>query len=219
MHVFFLYIPRHTEVLTVENATHLIACHECDLVLRIPTVATGQSVRCRRCGALLIRKRKNSLDRTLAFSSAGLILFFLANAFPFLSFQMEAQIRRTTLITGIRELYTQDLQLLALLVLLTTVIVPFVQLAGMLYVLVPIRLNRNAPKLMETFRLIQRLKPWSMMEVFMLGILVSMVKLAQTAQIIPGIALYAFMALIFLMAAAIASLDPHTVWEKWRRHP
>ncbi len=193
----------------------LIACPHCDLIHRLSGIPPGLSARCSRCGALLARKRKNSLERTLALATAGLILFFLANAFPFLSFQLENQIQQTTLITGIRELYHQDFQAVAVLVLLTTVVIPFVQLAGTLYVLLPLRLNRKAPKLMETFRWMQSLKPWSMTEVFMLGILVSIVKLSKMAHIVPGVALYSFMALIFILAAAAATLDPQEVWERW----
>jgi len=84
----------------------------------------------------------------------------------------------------------------------------------LLYVLVPLRLNRIPWKLREVFRFIQSLRPWAMMEVFMLGILVSIVKLGKMATIVPGIAAFAFMALIFILAASLTVLDPHAVWEK-----
>lgn len=174
-------------------------------------------MRCIRCGAVLIQKKRNSIDRTLALAVAGLVLFILANAFPFLAFKLEANVRQTTLITGIKELYTQDLVMLAILVLITTVLVPLVQMVCMLYVLLPLKIGRIPAKLPQVFRFGRTLQPWSMMEVFMLGILVSVVKLAKMATIIPGIALYSFLALIFVLAAMAASLDPHLVWEKWER--
>ena len=64
------------------------------------------------------------------------------------------------------------------------------------------------------FRLVRGFKPWGMVEVFMLGILVAFVKLAKMANLIPGIALYAFLALIFVLAASAAALDPHIVWNR-----
>ena len=67
------------------------------------------------------------------------------------------------------------------------------------------------------FRLLNRVQPWSMMEVFMLGILVSVVKLAKMASVVPGVSVYAFAALIFALAAAMSSLDPHQVWETAER--
>ena len=175
-------------------------------------------VRCVRCGAVLHRQRPNSLERTLALTLAGLMLFGLANTFPFLAFKLEAQVRQTTLITGIIELYSQGMQLLAILVLLTTIVVPLAQLLGMLYVLLPLKFNRMAPKAMAIFRFVRSLQPWCMMEVFMVGILVSVVKLAKMAKIAPGIALFSFLALIFVMAAQVAALDPHIVWERWEQH-
>ncbi|MCK4900368.1 MAG: paraquat-inducible protein A, partial [Anaerolineales bacterium] len=160
------------------------------------------TARCSRCGGLLYHHKPDSIDRTLALTVAGLVLFVVANAYPFLGFKLEAQIRETTLITGVQELYLQGMWILAIVVLLTTIVVPALQLMGLLYVLVPLRLNRLPWKLKTVFRFIQHLQPWGMMEVFMLGILVALVKLAKMATIVPGIALFAFMALIFILAAS-----------------
>jgi paraquat-inducible protein A len=66
--------------------------------------------------------------------------------------------------------------------------------------------------------LLQHIQPWGMMEVFMVGILVSVVKLAKMAKIIPGISLYSFLALIFVLSAMTVSLDGHLIWQKWGAH-
>ena len=107
---------------------------------------------------------------------------------------------------------------MAILVLITTVLAPLAQLLALIYILLPLKLNRRAPGMFQVFRWLRTIEPWSMMEVFMLGILVSVVKLAKMAQIIPGIASFCFMALIFVLAACMASLDPHVVWEQWEEH-
>lgn len=192
----------------------MIACHECDLIHRIQPLAQGTVAKCSRCGSALHRHKRNSLERTLALTMAGLVLFVLANSFPFLSMKIGAQVHESTLFTGIRELWGQGMWRIAVLVLLTTIVVPFLQLTGLLYILLPIKLNRKPRRLVPVFRFIQKLQPWSMMEVFMLGILVSIVKLAGMASVIPGISLFAFLALIFVLAASTASLDPHLVWER-----
>jgi len=192
----------------------LIACHECDLIHRVDAVPEGSAARCSRCGGLLYQHKRDSLERTLALTVAGLILFVAANSFPFLGFKIQAQVHETILITGVRELYHQGMWILATVVLLTTIVLPAAQMLGLLYVLVPLRLNRIPWKLKQVFRFIQSLRPWAMMEVFMLGILVSIVKLAKMATIVPGIAAFAFMALIFVLAASLAVLDPHAVWER-----
>jgi paraquat-inducible protein A len=196
----------------------IIACHECDMLQQIGSLPEGGVVKCARCGSTLYHKKRNSLERTLAFAFAGLILLVLANSFPFLSIKIGSQMRETTLATGIHELYLEGDQAVAILVFITTILVPFVQVACMLYLLVPIKFGRIPLKLPQVLRFLRNLQPWSMMEVFMLGILVSMVKLAKMAKIVPGISLISFIALIFTTAAMIVSLDPHLIWEKWDKH-
>jgi paraquat-inducible protein A len=167
-----------------------------------------------RCDALLYYQKKDSLDRTLALTIAGLVLLIVANTFPFLAMKSGGLVRETTLITGIKGLYLQEMEALALLVFLTIILVPLVHIAGMLYVLVPLKENRVPRHLALVFRFIRSLQPWAMMEVFMLGILVSYVKLGKMATIVPGLALFSFVVLIFVLAGAAASLDPRIVWDR-----
>lgn len=197
------------------TAGHIMACHDCDLLHRLPAVADGMRASCCRCGAALARPKRNGLERALALAVTGLVLLALANSFPFLGFKIQGQVRDTLLLTGIRQLYLQDMQGVAVLVFITTVLAPLAQLLALVYILLPLKLNRRAPGMFQVFRWLRLIEPWSMMEVFMLGILVSVVKLAKMAQIIPGIASFCFMALIFVLAACLSSLDPHVVWERW----
>lgn len=196
----------------------LIACHECDLLQQSRALPMGATARCPRCGAVLYRRKRNSLDRVLALTIAGLILFTVANVYPFLTFRLEAQIQETTLITGIIELYNQGMWIVAGVVLLTSIVMPLLELTGTLYVLLPLKFNRRPWSLPLFFRMVRIFKPWGMMEVFMVGILVAFVKLSKMASIIPGMALYAFMLLIFVLAASAASLDPHIVWDRLEHH-
>ena len=196
----------------------IIACHDCDLIHHIKSVPAKGAAVCIRCGAVLYKHKANSLERTLAFAFAGLILFVLANSFPFLGLKIGAQVRETTLITGIQELYVQGMQAIAILVLLTTVLVPATQLMCLFYILLPLKFGRLPKGLPWVLRFLQRIQPWGMMEVFMVGILVSVVKLAKMAQVIPGISLYSFLALIFVLTAMMVSLDAHLIWQKWEAH-
>ena len=190
-----------------------IACHECDLLQHITPLPEGGAAVCSRCGAVLFRHKRDSINRTLAFVIAGLILYALTNVYPFLTLKAEGMHQEATLFRGAKELYIQGLEELACLVFLTTIFVPLVQLLGIVYVIVPLKLKRLPYKAASVFRMLETIKPWSMMEVFMLGILVSVVKLTKIASIIPGIALFSFFGLIFVLAASSASLDPHLIWE------
>ncbi len=192
----------------------LTLCHECDLLNRVRDVPLGGSALCPRCGCVLYRRIPNSLDRTLALAVAGLILFIVANSFPFLAMKMQGNVTQTTLATGVKALYEQDQPLVATLVLYTTIAAPFLQLASLLFVLGSLKIGARLPGLVLVFRLLRRFQAWSMMEVFMLGILVSLVKLADMAKIVPGIALWSFVLLIPVVAGATSSLDPQSVWRR-----
>jgi paraquat-inducible protein A len=197
------------------EANTLIACHDCELVQKIPDVPLGGAARCRRCGALLYKHKADCIDSTLALTLAGIVLFVLINTFPFISFRMGGQTEETTLITGIQVFFAQGWWHVGLLVLTVAFIVPAIQLLGRLYILLPLRFGRISPGLPRVLRILQATAPWSMIEIFMLGILVTVVKLTKDGELTYGISLYAFMAFTFVMAAIINTFDPHQIWEKW----
>jgi paraquat-inducible protein A len=196
---------------------HRIACHDCDLLHVVRPLPPGSVAFCSRCGALLFGHKRNPLDRTLAMALTGLILFIVANSFPFLAIQKAGLSQDTTLITGILELYRGKMYLVALLVLVTTLAVPLLELCSLLYVFVPLRLGRRPQHVAAVWRCLSMVRAWSMMEVFMLAILVALVKLAGMATIVPGVAVYAFATLIFVLAAASSAIDPRLVWEAMER--
>lgn len=215
--------PEIVEEHSVSSGTGLdtiMACPDCDLLNRLPKEAAA-TLLCARCGAVLHRHRPNSIERSLALSLAALMLFVLSNSFPFLAMKSGGLIQETTLLTGIHELWKQELYGLSSLVLLTCVLVPLFQMVGLLSILVPLRLGlRPAAHASKVLRLIQEVAPWGMMEVFMMGILVALVKLGHMATIIPGISVFSFGALIFVMAGAFSNLDPPLLWDRLdlRRH-
>jgi len=120
----------------------------------------------------------------------------------------------TTLGSGVRELWAQGQEPVAVLVAITTIGAPLLEIGLVLYVLAPLGLGRPAPGWVRAFRWLAHVRSWSMMEVFLIGILVSLVKLADMATIVPGLALWAFALLIPVLAAATAALDPELVWSR-----
>ena len=192
----------------------IIACQDCDLLHRQRPLRDGERAMCTRCGAVLYQQKRNSLDYTLVFSLTALILFVMANVFPFMTFKYEGREQGSVLFTGVKELFVQDLWAVAILVLLVSIVIPLLKIAGMLYVLVPLKVNRRPWKASPIFRIVEALHPWAMVDVYMLGVIVAMVKLNDFATIVPGAALYSFAVLLISMAAAGAVLDPHDVWER-----
>jgi len=195
----------------------LIACHECDLLHRMPPLPEKSKARCRRCGALLYVHFPETVDRTLAMALSGLVLLVIANSYPFLSLESQGNILETTLITGTILLSKQSMVGVAILVLLTSMLVPSLLLTALVYVLWPLKRGYRLPAARRVFRLALILRPWSMTEIFLLGILVSVVKLAKMATIIPGTALFSFLLLVFVLAGISTCLDPRVVWEEISR--
>lgn len=192
----------------------LMACHECDGVHRIVAVSARGRAFCRRCGALLYRNMPRSLDHSAALYLAALILFILANTFPFVALQYGDRMEQSLLGSAGLALQHSGMEAVGVLVLLTSVVFPFVTIAGMLYLLLPLRLGRRAPFTTRVWRLVKALNPWSLIGVFMLGLLVSVVKLQDLATIVPGVAFYAFIGLLVVSSAAVASFDPAVLWPR-----
>ncbi len=192
----------------------LIGCHHCDAIVEEPVVPDGGAAICARCGGTLFRRQTRTVEITLALTFAAAILFFVANAYPFLSFEMQGQTTQTTLGSGTAALWEQDRYAVAVLVFLTTILAPALQIGFLLYVLAPIHFGRAAPGAVHAFRWVEHARPWSMMEVFLIGILVALVKLADMAEIVPGLALWAFALLIPILAGAAAFLDAEIVWRE-----
>jgi paraquat-inducible protein A len=195
-------------------STQVVACRDCDLLHALGELPEGATALCRRCGGVLRRRRRNPVERTLALALASAVLFAVANAFPFLSFEMKGQVTTTTLLSGVFDLYDQGKPEIAALVGTTAVAAPFLQIALLVYVLLPLHLGRVPWRLPEAFRLLRRVTPWSMMEVFLIGILVSITKLAGMATVVPGLALWAFALLMLVLSGALVSLDPEAIWER-----
>ena len=195
--------------------THsLIACHECDLLQREVRVRFAGAARCRRCGAVLYRNMGNSLDRTLAYSLGAAVLMIVANAFPIVGLEAQGNRTSTTLFGTVRTLYDTDMTSVAALVFVTTILMPVLDVGAMLYMLLPLKFGWVPKGLPATFRLVQTVRPWGMVEVFMLGTLVSLAKLGHLAHVKPGIALWSFGLLMFLVAAAAAAFDPRELWKR-----
>jgi paraquat-inducible protein A len=194
--------------------TKLIACHECDLLQREVPLPRGGVAHCRRCGATLYRSHPESLERTLALTVGAVVLFVIANAFPIIGLQLQGQVIQTTLFHTVRTLYDEDMKSVAALVFVTAILMPALQLLALTYLLLPLRLGHLPPYFASVFRVLQAARPWAMVEVFMLGVLVSMVKLAHLAGLVTGLALWSFAALMLVMAAIAATFDARALWAR-----
>jgi paraquat-inducible protein A len=197
----------------------VIACHECDLLQRERPLPVNGVLRCCRCRAALYRRQTGGLDRSLAFALAALALFVLANAFPIVGLSVNGDLVETTLFGSVRVLYRDGMWPLAALVFVTTLLMPMLQAAGIVWLLLPLRLGRRPYRADLVFRLLHIAQSWGMTEVLILGLLVALVKLAHIASVVPDTALWSCGVLMLLLAAAAAAFDPRDLWARLEALP
>jgi len=194
-------------------------CHECDALQMVPAVEPGHDANCIRCKSLLFRNPRGGIDKPLAFLIASMVMFVIANVMPIMTLTIVG-VKLSTTITGAAYIfYQQGSPELAAIVWLPSVFIPGVIILSLFYVLFSVRFQMNWRYAKPLLVLTGRLLPWGMMDVFMLGILVSIVKLVGLADVVIGTGFYAFAFLVVLYASTIASLETHTLWERLTEQP
>ena len=192
----------------------VIVCSSCDLAHRAAMGPASERTRCARCRAPLQRPENGSIDTAIALAVTALVLFLLSNAYPLVAILYNGTTRAATLVDAVLAFYHQGHLFLAALVFITTVVGPFLQIACLLYLLIPLRRKLQAPGQDMIFRLLSQVRPWTFIEVFMLGALVALVRVAAYAQVIPGIALWSC-ALLMLTLAALTSRTSAAQFWSW----
>jgi paraquat-inducible protein A len=192
----------------------VIVCPSCDLAHRTAMERASERARCARCQASLQRPENGSIDTAIALSIAALVLFLLSNAYPLVAIQSNGSTRSATLIGAALGFYRQDHAGLAALVFITTVVGPLLQIAGLLYLLIPLRRKQQAPGQNTVFRLLALVRPWTFIEVFMLGAVVALVRVAAYARVLPGVALWSCALLMLTLAALTSRTSPGQFW-RW----
>lgn len=190
----------------------VIACEKCDALHGRSRLARREVAHCRRCGSELQRHPGGQYRRILPLTVACLILFMIANSFPIVEIEVRGIASQTTLLGAVIALSEDVRAPVALLVLATTMLFPLLQLAALFYLLTAPRAAGPPVGFDRLVRTIQSLRPWGMIEVFLLGALVAIVKLSSMAVVVPGVALWAFVALTLLLTAVI-SFDPRLLWD------
>lgn len=197
--------------------TRLIACIDCDLLLRLRPLAQREQARCPRCGSLLGRGDPARAREAFPFALAALLLLPLSLSFPFLSFsrsgiEHEMSLLQTSLVLA------QDGQvLLSGVVLAFIIVIPSLVAAAICYLSLALYVDRPVPGLRLAARFAFTASRWSMVEVFIIGALVSLVKIAELAYVVVGISLWSYLGLAVLLVLALSRLDRLAVWQRIER--
>ncbi len=191
----------------------LLACPECDLLMARPTLAYGQVAECARCGYELLRLRHRFVGPGLALVLAALLLYFPANFLPIMQLNLLGRVTDDTVWTGVLSLYRSDMQGIAFVVLLCSMVVPLLKLLCQFVVLLCIATRRAKSLGMLLYRTYHHLREWGMLEVYLLGILVSIIKLRDMAELSLGIGLACFAGLLVVQVWLELVMSPQQVWE------
>jgi paraquat-inducible protein A len=206
----------------------LTACEDCDALHRRSSVdgigaesddlvPSGRHYECRRCGATLGLARHATFELPLSMALAGLVTLAIAHLNNILVIDIQGQLRSTTLWGAAWTLYDEGAWFMCGLVLFTTLLNPLIEMGAVVWVLLPLRSGQQAPGFELVLRAMQAVRPWVMVEVFMLGVLVAFVKLNDLASVIAGPGLWAFGGVMILAAAMASAFDHEHVWASTAR--
>jgi paraquat-inducible protein A len=191
-----------------------IACHGCDLLVNVEALKDGESASCPRCGSFLTRVRADAYSRVLSYTIAGLIMLVLANSFSFLSFAASGLESVITLWQTPGAIWEYDMPGVAILVAAFIIFIPAAILVMLLLLCVPLQGGRYRPWLATVAKWIFLAQNWAMVEVFIIGVIVSLVKIAAMATVVLGISFWAYAGFAICFTLALANLDRYQCWER-----
>ena len=190
-----------------------ICCRECDEIVKIPYPHKKGRYKCPNCKHTLFKYWPDMIKRVYAISLASLVLLILTSYFPFLSFEVMGNKTEINFFTGAYYLYKNQDFILAVTLLLTTIFIPFLWILNMVLIFGSIY-HHHIPKFIIYFLKLQYIiTPWGMLDVYLVGILVSIVKLVKLGTIITGVALWSFVILVILVTYIQSIYDPHIIWD------
>lgn len=191
----------------------LIICEHCDSLYEALPLKPGESAHCLRCDALLGRGHRLSIEQLLALTVAAALFFVFANLFPVISINMKGLTNEVTLWQSVEALAQGRITLIALVAGLSIIFAPLLQIALLFWVLLHAQQGIVAPGFKACMRALEHLRPWSMLEVCMLGILVAIIKLSGMLDVHPGVGLWA-MAMLMVLILLIANRDIRRLWDE-----
>ena len=191
-----------------------IACHGCDLLVDVSGLQNGEKASCPRCHCFLTRRRNDMYERVLALSLSSLILLVLANNYSFLSFSASGLESVITLAQTPGTLWDYGMPGVAIIVSAFIIVIPAIVLLLMLVLCIPLQKGVHRPWLVPVATGIFLAQNWAMVEVFIIGVIVSLVKIMAMATVVLGISFWAYTAFAICFTAAVASLDRYQCWER-----
>ena len=191
------------------------SCHACGFLSRVPQ-SHGEGVRCPRCQEALHARKPKSLERTWALVIAAAICYVPANAFPVMTVTSLGKAQSDTILSGVIYLLHHGMWPLALVVFVASVFVPLMKLIILVFLMVSVHLSSRWRPLERTrlYRITEAIGRWSMVDIYVITILVALVKLGNLATIEARPGAVFFGAVVVLTMLAAESFDPRLIWDR-----
>lgn len=192
----------------------LLACPQCDTLHRAQDLPANARAHCQRCGVLLMTSQPDAIGRILALASTAFILMIAAISFPFLSLDAGGLNNATSVIDAVLAFRDGYAFPLAVAVAFFIIVIPMMRLAALIYALGPlVRAARPRPLARQAFLLAERLRPWSMAEIFIVGVTVALIKVAGLAAVTIGPAFWAFAGVVVITVLKDQTICRYSIWE------
>jgi len=190
-------------------------CHICNLVMTIPNQANDLRLGCSRCGSVVHRRKPNSLSRTWALLVAASICYVPANVYPIMAVTSFGKTQADTILSGVIYLFVHGMWPLALIVFVASVVVPVLKLIGLTALVISVqRKSQWRPReRARLYRIVEVVGRWSMVDVYVVTILVALVHLGSLASVEAEIGSFFFGAVVVLTLLASQSFDPRLIWD------
>jgi len=192
----------------------LIACKQCDGLFTLPKLKEGQKARCCHCGGTLTVFKRNSVERSMALSVAGLVFFVPAVSLPIFGISAAGNANEASLIESIVLAINNGDYIVATALFLFTIAIPLVRLIMSLVIHLSLRAQKNTAKLRTFFRSYQNLDSWAMVHVLLLGVIISMYKLGESSELQIGTGLVSLCLLLFCSTMLSITMDHQHIWQQ-----
>ncbi|MFT5699388.1 MAG: paraquat-inducible protein A [Desulforhopalus sp.] len=197
----------------MSNRSNIIICPDCDLLLPKKKAPLGYSVSCPRCGKRLSKQKKNSVQRTFVLSMTGLLMYLPAMLLPLMTFKNLGFSDSANVIESIVNFYKNDYYFVSLMVLLSSAVFPLLLLAMVCTISFNLQHGRYPSYLRTLFRNYLHLEEWAMIEVYLLGIMITIIKMVDSSEIVYHSGVFCFTSLVLLSLAISTTIDKQYFWQ------
>ncbi|MFT7461808.1 MAG: paraquat-inducible protein A [Pseudohongiellaceae bacterium] len=199
----------------------LVCCHSCGQLSRWRIAGKGEELVCPRCESSLHQRKPNGLAKTWALLIAAIVLYIPANLIPVMSSVSYGKESPGTIMEGVSSLFSSGQLALAIIVFVASVLVPVLKIMGLMLLLISVQCHsqRRPTDRARLYRLIELVGRWSMLDVFMISLMVALMQFGAISTVIAGTGAVCFAAVVVLTMFAAQSFDPRLIWDEMEERP